>query len=435
MRIIHVGGLASPYIVDGINTVIWTIAREQVRLGHQVGLLVSDKPDTASKRHARDHGIELLYVPATRWRFDATVGSKLIVEPAADIVHFHSVFIPRQATLARDLRRWGIPYVVTPHGGLMPQVLARGRLKKRAYSLAVERPRIERAAGIAYVTPGGEDDIRRFVPRFNGPCTWVANPVDVDELAAVGWQPSAGRPQITFLGRYDVFHKGLDRLAEIAARTPEADFQLFGIEDRKTRQQFERIRRAAPANLVINEPVFEAAKLEVLSRSTMYIQVSRWEALSISILEALALGTPAAIAEGMSMAAMFRDNDLGLVLSIDPAQASAQLSAALVDPARLNRWSTTARAYARANFAPQAVAEKVLDVYRESLAYDASVRGRALGRGITLERERRPADAPARFVDERQQEERATENLHDLLDRRHRRVEKAVQPLTVGDDA
>lgn len=368
MRIVHVGGMSSPDNVDGINTVIWTVAIEQARLGHRAGLLVGDPPDADSIRFANEAGVTLHYVPASRWRYDdGSLRRELLLEPAADIVHFHSVFQPRQATLARSLRRWGIPYVVTPHGGLMPQVLDRGRYKKQIYSKLVEQPRIRQAAAIAYITPNGEADIRRYVPEFTGPIRWVPNPVDVDRLQEQGWRPESERPLLTFLGRYDVYHKGLDRLAEIARRVPQADFRLYGVEDPRTGPHLNAIRRYGPPNLQINDPVFGAEKLAVLGRTTMYIQVSRWEALSISILEALALGAPSAISDSMSMASMFTDNDLGLVLSTSPELAAHQLRQALSRPQRLQAWSDRSQLYAKRNFAPESVARRVIEVYDEAL--------------------------------------------------------------------
>lgn len=375
MRIVHVGGHASPNIVDGINAVVWTIAVEQLKLGHETGLLLSEPPDDEALALADRTGLELLYVPASTWRYDDSIGKALIQRTPADIVHFHSVFVPRQATLARQLRRWAIPYVITPHGGLMPQVLSRGRLKKQVYSTLIEKPRFRHAAGIAYITPGGERDIRAYVRGFRGPVRWVPNPVDIDGLQQRYWQPRPGRPYFLFLGRFDVYHKGLDRLAEIARRVPEADFILHGVEDPGTLAHLNVIRAYAPANLAINPPIFGDAKLELLSGATMYIQVSRWEALSISILEALALGTPTVIAESMSMAGMFRENDLGLVVSTRPDEAARQIRQALVDEARLRQWSQHSRAYARARFSPASVARSVVGVYEEALDFWADQRG------------------------------------------------------------
>ena len=361
--------MSSPDNVDGINTVIWTVAIEQARLGHQVGMLVCDLPDETSAQFARDAGLDLHYTPASRWSYDRSVGRTLILEPAVDIVHFHSVFLPRQATLARWLRQWGIPYLVTPHGGLMPQVLNRGRVKKQLYGALVEQPRIRQAAGIAYITPDGEPDIRRYVPEFTGPVRWVPNPVDVERLQAHGWHPDGDRPRLTFLGRFDVYHKGLDRLAEIARRVPDADFHLYGIEDLKTKPHLDVIRRFGPPNLQIHGPVFGAEKLEALGRTTMYVQVSRWEALSISILEALALGAPTVIADGMSMASMLSANDLGLVVSTHPDIAAGQIRAALAGPQRLQAWSDRSRLYAQRNFSPPVVARRIIEVYEEALEW------------------------------------------------------------------
>lgn len=433
MRIIHVGGLATPHTVDGINTVIWAVAAEQARLGHDVSLLVSDPPDESACQHARRLGVELLYVPATRWRYDSSISPELIIEPAVDIVHLHSVFIPRQATLARDLRRWGIPYVVTPHGGLMPQVLERNQIKKRIYSLLVEQPRIRHAAAVAYITPGGGEDIRRFVPDFDGPVRWVPNPVNVERLGAIGWRPEGSRPQLAFLGRYDVYHKGIDRLAEIAKRLPEVDVRAYGIEDPKTLRHLDVIRRFGPPNLTINDPIFGEEKSKVLAHSTMYVQVSRWEALSISILEALAIGIPCVIAESMSMASMFRSNDLGLVVSTRPELAAAQIREALAVPERLDAWSAHARAFARQHFSPKAVTEKIMGIYEDALAHYHSGGAGSIMAGF--KRNRQAGQASFDFGEQCQDEEGSAENLEDFFNRRHRRVEKVVDLLIVGNDA
>jgi glycosyltransferase involved in cell wall biosynthesis len=392
MRVVHVGAHSSPHTVDGINSVIWTIAVEQQRLGHQVALLLIQAPDTAAQELAASSGIKLIRANASAWRYEPAVVRALTRERRPDIVHFHSVFVPRQATLARALRRAGIPYVITPHGGLMPQVLSRSRLKKQIYGALVEKPRFRHAAGIAYVTPGGEQTIRDYAPGFAGALEWVSNPVAVDELQAQRWSPAPGRPRLLFLGRFDVYHKGIDRLAAIAARLPDADFALYGADDPGTIRQLDRIRAHRPPNLSFNEPVYGPEKIELLSVAAMYVQVSRWEALSISILEALAMGVPCAISETMSMAEMFREHDLGLVLSAQPARAARQIADALHDRRQLETWSARSRAFSRETFAPDAVARRVLAVYDAALAF-----GRA---SLFTKLDGQSWIAPAEFADD-----------------------------------
>ena len=42
-----------------------------------------------------------------------------------DVVVFHSTYVPRQARIARRLRRAGIPYIICPHGGMTRDALMR----------------------------------------------------------------------------------------------------------------------------------------------------------------------------------------------------------------------------------------------------------------------------------------------------------------------
>ncbi len=432
MRIIHVGAHPSPNIVDGINAVIWATAVEQVKLGHQVGLLLTGRPDDAALAISRDTGLELHCVPASTWRYGTEIRTVFIHRSPADIVHFHSVFTPRQATLARLLHRWSIPYVITPHGGLMPQVLERDRLKKAIYSTLIERPRFRRAAGIAFVTPDGERDIRSYIGRFDGPLRWVSNPVDVRTLQQHAWEPAGERARLVFLGRFDVLHKGLDRLAEIARRVPEADFQLYGTEDPDTRSYLDCIRAHRPANLSFHPPVFGAEKLEILRQATMYIQVSRWEALSISILEALTLGIPTVTSQTMSMASMIHDNRLGLVVPAEPRLAAEMVRGTLSDPAQLRLWSECSRAYARILFAPDAVARQVIGVYEEALDCWA----KRLGNLVELPQPE--SDIWRELlsqIEQHQEKDRKPAQLEDLLDRRRHRIGEAVESPAFGNDA
>ncbi|MEZ4520676.1 MAG: glycosyltransferase family 4 protein [Thermomicrobiales bacterium] len=357
-----------------------------------------------------------------------------IIEPAADLVHFHSVFVPRQATLARELRRLGIPYVVTPHGGLMPQVLERGKAKKLVYSAFVERERIRKASGIAYVTPDGEGDIRKYIGQFDGPVHWVPNPVNIGQLQAHSWQPDGARPRLTFLGRYDVYHKGIDRLANVAQRIIDADFQLYGIRDQKTSRYLDVLEEFGPPNFHVNSPIFGEEKLSALSRSTMYVQLSRWEALSISILEAMAIGVPCVIGEGMSMASIFTTNDLGLVVSTNPDLAARQILAALDQPEQLRAWSERSRAYVIENFLPARVAERIITVYEEALDFYFST-GRGASFVTPIEGNGERSDPLTGFGNQHNQKKRDSKNFEYLFDRRQRGIEQVVDTFAASDDA
>jgi len=290
-----------------------------------------------------------------------------LADPAArpDVVHFHSVFRPLHASVARRLDKAGVPYLVSPHSGYAAESLARRRLLKQAYASVVERRFVEAAAGASCLTEVEEQDLRRFAPGFDGTAFVVPNPVDVRPLD----RPApGGRPQLVTLCRYDVRQKGLDRLADMARHLPDADFAVYGEQDKNERGLTERVRRRAPANFCFQPPVFGRAKAEVLAGASLFLLASRWEGLSMSLAEALGSGVPCAVSQYVASTLPFAREGMGLVLSDDPEGAARQLEAALASPSYLSRWSSAGASYAARNFEPAAVAGRAVAGYESVLA-------------------------------------------------------------------
>ncbi len=162
MNILHDGASGSPVGINGVNATVWLLAATQSRMGHQVALLLRDRPAPGAHEFAKASNIELLLPSnANGLRVDERLWSAF-GGALPDVVHMHSVFIPGQAMLARQLIRLGIPYVLTPHGGLAREILDRGRIKKSLYVKLVERPRCIAACALT-ASFGEEREIRRFL--------------------------------------------------------------------------------------------------------------------------------------------------------------------------------------------------------------------------------------------------------------------------------
>ncbi len=365
MRIWHVGASRSPNDVNGVNYAIWSIAKAQARLKHEVSLVLDDEPDEAASRTANCHGFDLLPISASMFGCRSSEIERRFDAAPPQMVHFHSVFIPRQAVLANRLRRAEIPFVVTPHGGLSPHILQRGRWKKRIYSRLIEAPRLMRAAAISVVLPKETDEIKSFVPEYQQMIQFVPNPVDDALFGGKACRVEARRRQIVYLGRFDVEHKGIDILLEIARFAPEADFHLYGAEDAKTRRELNELKNKCAGNVHFHTPVYGAEKLRVLENADLYVQTSRWEAFGISIAEALAVGVPCAVAESMHIAGLVRREKLGIVLDDDPKKAAAEILNFLSDAETWAESSARAKCYAVKNFNARCVAAKYVNFYRD----------------------------------------------------------------------
>ncbi len=364
MNIWHVEAKPSPRETNGLSNTVWLLAREQAQLGHRLTLVLKTPPSPEAIETAKQARIEPIYIPWNRWGYDRPQLERQLRDRPPELVHLHSVFIPKLAHIARHLRRRQIPYIITPHGGLN---FRRNRLRKIVYSELVEKSRFANAAAIAVLSAGEASTVRRFVPNYRGIVRPVNNPIETTDFEAIQWQGNTDSKRVIYLGRFDILQKGIDILVEIARYLPEVDFHLYGTQEPKNKDWLVRLQQTRSPNLQFHPPVFGSRKARQLADACLYIQTSRWEGFAISIAEAMYLGVPCAVAENLYLAEPFRHDDLGLLLPRDPQQAAARLAAVFGDPDRLHQWSARSRAFARSHFQPRAVAQEYLQLYEEVL--------------------------------------------------------------------
>jgi glycosyltransferase involved in cell wall biosynthesis len=219
-----------------------------------------------------------------------------------DLVHLHGAFNPSNTAISRAL---GGPYVFSPHSGYDPVSLRRSRGRKLLYRLLFERTMAERAASVVALT----DVERRQIEDFGakGPVAVIPNGVaapsrDVDRLA---FRRELGLPDqarlAAFVGRLDVYRKGLDLVAEGIADAPNWHLALVGPRFRDV-ARLERII----SDLAIRERVHftderHGRKLqEALAGADLFVLMSRWEGLPMALLEAMSYGTPVVVSPAVS---------------------------------------------------------------------------------------------------------------------------------------
>ncbi len=81
-----------------------------------------------------------------------------------DLVHFHGLWSPAHARLARRARARGIPIVTSPHGMLEPWAMEAKRLKKLLYFRIVEQHRLRKSAAVLATADQEGQRIRVRVP-------------------------------------------------------------------------------------------------------------------------------------------------------------------------------------------------------------------------------------------------------------------------------
>jgi glycosyltransferase involved in cell wall biosynthesis len=288
---------------------------------------------------------------------------------AIDLLHLHSVFIPDNVWVARFAR---LPYVLTPHGGYSPRVLAgSNRIAKSVWMRMWERDYVRNASMIHAVSPQELEELRvTFDAR---PLVFVPNAID---LPAVGTAPAdrmlGPSKRIVFLGRLAIDHKGLDVLLEGYAnyvrhrRDSDTELIVAGPDFRSGRDELEALAASLlPSGHVrFTGPLFGRERDDLLGSAYVFVHTSRWEGMPFAVLEALATGCPVLVTPATNLGEYVEEFGAGVVVEGSAQSVSEGLRRILEIPAeRYEAHCAAARRLASARFTWPIVAGQMAAEY------------------------------------------------------------------------
>jgi glycosyltransferase involved in cell wall biosynthesis len=114
--------------------------------------------------------------------------------------------------------------------------------------------------------------------------------------------------RIGFLGRIDIRHKGLDILLEAVAMARKTDrriqLELAGPDFQNNRTMLEQQASTLGIEgcVTFSGPLYGDDKQRFFNRIDLFVQLSRWEAFGIGIVEAMRSGTPVLLSEKANLA-------------------------------------------------------------------------------------------------------------------------------------
>jgi glycosyltransferase involved in cell wall biosynthesis len=276
---------------------------------------------------ARDNGKVLYGVPGEAaailqpwqpaWRVSAgglvlrgvsRTDAKRFLAFAPDVVHAHGEFNPDNLWLPRIFRA---PLVLSPRGAFHPMVLGKGKaLAKRVYIATAKRALYKRLAAFHAASPMEAEHIQATCPSV--PIYLVPQGLPIAESALSQTRGSPGsraRVEIIFVGRLDIYTKGLDLLleafGELSRRSSRAArLKVVGPDWHGGRRLLEeRARKLEITELLdLVGEVTPDQVLHHLRSSDVYAQVSRHEGFSNSAAEALLVGRPVVMSSEVGLA-------------------------------------------------------------------------------------------------------------------------------------
>jgi len=282
---------------------------------------------------------------------------RILRDERIDVVHVHGPLAPSLGLVAPDAaRELGIPVVATFHSWFR---------RSLAYSILqapLQRRLDSFAARIAVSLPAIEANRRYFRSEWE----IIPNGVDVDFFHPNGRRPPDAvkdDPKLLFLGRLDP-RNGLDQILKsmprILAAFPRAELVVAG--DGPLRSVYERRARAFGESVRFLGRVYDN-RPALYASADLYLCPTNKASFGITLLEAMACGTPIVGSDITGFRELVRGGKSLLVPPHDPAAWAEAVICLVQDPGRraeMSAWGLrTAAQYSWAE-----VSARVLEVYR-----------------------------------------------------------------------
>jgi glycosyltransferase involved in cell wall biosynthesis len=332
--------------------------------------------DVALGRPVDLDGVKVSYFPSRRLR-------RLYYSPGMrealrrdlggfDLVHLHSVFLWPTWAAARQAARSGVPYVVSPKGMLVRELMRRkSRWLKRLWVALIERRTLERAAGIQVTSRQELEEFKSFGFHATEPFL-VPHGLDLPAgrpRPGPPDPPPGRRARIVFLGRIS-WEKGLDRLIPALRHLPDVELVLAGNDEADWTARLSELARSQGLldRVRFAGPVQGEAKQEFLAGAALLVLPSYSENFGMAALEAMAAARPVVLSPEVGLADIVERTGSGIVVDGAPDRLGPAIDRLLRDPEQLRAKGENGRRTVEQRLTWDRVAEQMLRRYREIVA-------------------------------------------------------------------
>jgi len=290
-----------------------------------------------------------------------------------DVVHLHNHRTFQNIVMHYYAKKYGIAYILQAHGSLatffqkkwlkktFDVIWGHRILKDAARVIAVAKPEVEQ-----YINMGMNKDKIEIVP----------NGIDLSEFDNLPKEGEFRRKYglddeqkiIFYLGRINKI-KGLDLLTKVftdlSKEITNAKLVFAGPDD----GYLLTLRRLAKELNIMDivlfaGPLYGREKLEAYIDADMFVLPSVYEIFGITVLEALACGTPVIVTDRCGIAGAIDNGQAGLVVPYDSEQLRLALLKMLGDDKMRLQFSEKGKLLVREKFSREKMAEQMEKVYQ-----------------------------------------------------------------------
>ena len=385
MRILHIGPVKPLGSAGGPSVSIRSLAAAQAELGLHVGLLSSfPAPVGTSIEHTPGvHLLEGLHEPHYNpWLVSQSWIRRIQTEfGTPDLVNFHSTYVPFQIALAAKCRKLGWPYILTPRAGMTYLAQKVRWYKKSAGNLLFFRSCVRHAEAIHALCEREAEDIqslfqvKRIITASNGVDDYLFEASTKLAPADLGGFAEDSDLILGFVGRIDMYHKGLDLLFKALALCksdfPQFKYKLFIVGPIHTKQNEKSVHSLLESLDLRKEvrllgPKYGQEKLRYFLACDIFVHTSRFEGMPMAVLEAMALKRACLVTPETNMADVVHECG-GWVASTNPKSIAQAIMDIWRARTALGAVGKRLQDLARQRFKWSSVAQQLNEEYTEIL--------------------------------------------------------------------
>lgn len=232
-----------------------------------------------------------------------------------ELVVFEDLYYIEFYIIGRYLHKNKCPYIIVPRGCLTKAAQWQKRYKKLPANLLLFSSFANRAIAIEFLT---QNELENSGNKWNKTNIIVPNGTDIPSCTA---RPNYenGYIQGTFIGRINLYHKGLDILFDACLELRDilekknVVIDLYGPYSPSVGEMIaEDLHRNGMEKIIrIHEEVHGEVKEQILVHSDFFILTSRFEGLPMGLLEALSYGLPCLVTNETNIGKLIADRGAG----------------------------------------------------------------------------------------------------------------------------
>ena len=221
-----------------------------------------------------------------------------------DIIVIEEFYCFPFCKLIKEAVKNKIPYIIIPRSELTKNAQRKKYIKKFLGNVVYFKKMAQKATAIQFLSLQEKLDTGE---KWNKKYMIIPNGIEISNNKKDGF--SKNEIKATYIGRYELYQKGLDILIDAIANTQDILRQnnfilnMYGVDQEGTIKIIgKKIIEYGISDLVkINSAVFGEEKKKIILESDVFVLTSRFEGMPMGLIEALSYGIPCLVTKGTNM--------------------------------------------------------------------------------------------------------------------------------------